>query len=121
MNATTALKSYQTVAEAAGGYEPKQIVLMLLDGVRDSMLSAKAAILDGDEPKRRAGVARALRVIDEGLLPALDFQYPLAEQMALCYEISIVNLLSANASADPRAMDAALIPILELRDAWSQI
>lgn len=102
---------------------PHQLVTMLFEGFTDAVAQARAAMLLGQiEPKGKA-IIRAVRIIDEGLLAALDVESggQLADDLVALYSYITRRLTHANACNDAAALDECVRLIEPLRAAWVAI
>ena len=100
-----------------------QLVSLLYQGVLTSIAAARGAIARGDVLTKCNSIAKAIRIIEEGLLTALDRQAggELASNLEALYDYSLRQLIFANALND----DAKLAEVASLFDtiaqSWDQI
>ncbi|MCW5222384.1 flagellar export chaperone FliS [Verminephrobacter aporrectodeae] len=92
--------------------DPYQQVSLLYAGVLDSIATARGAMARGDVPGKVAAIARALRILEEGLSASLDRVAggELAQNLAALYDYCTHRLILANARND----DAALLQVTHL-------
>lgn len=95
-----------------------QIVSLLFDGMLQSLAAARGAIARGDVLAKCEAIARALRILEEGLATGLDRVDggELAENLAALYDYCTRRLILANAQND----DAILQEIQRLIETVSQ-
>ncbi len=95
-----------------------QIVSLLYDGLLQSLAAARGALARGDVPAKCAAIARALRILEEGLTTGLDRVDggELAENLAALYDYCTRRLILANAQND----DAILQEIQRLIETVAQ-
>ncbi|NMM79098.1 flagellar export chaperone FliS [Acidovorax sp. SRB_24] len=100
-----------------------QLVSLLLQGVISSIAAARGALARGDVVAKCSAVAKALRIIEEGLNTALDRVDggELAENLGALYDYCVHRLIQANARND----DAMLLEVQRLIEpvaqAWGEI
>ncbi|NMM85419.1 flagellar export chaperone FliS [Rhodococcus sp. SRB_17] len=100
-----------------------QLVSLLLQGVISSIATARGALARGDVVAKCNAVAKALRIIEEGLNTALDRVDggELAENLGALYDYCVHRLIQANARND----DAMLLEVQRLIEpvaqAWGEI
>ncbi len=102
---------------------PHQLIGMLLEGFRDSVAQARGAILDGRSDDKTRAIARAIRIVNEGLQGGLDIERggELASNLSALYAFVTVRLTQANQRNDA-AMLAECARLLEpVHDAWRAI
>ena len=124
-HARQALASYRHVSVETGVTEasPHQLIGMLLEGFRDSVAQARGAILDGRSDDKARAIARAIRIVNEGLQGGLDIERggELASNLSALYAFVTVRLTQANQRNDA-AMLAECARLLEpVHDAWRAI
>jgi len=90
------------VQSVVHGASPHQLITMLFDGLTASLHGARGAIERGDIAEKARHTARAVRILQEGLLGALDSARggQVAENLAALYEYCIARLTLANARGD---------------------
>lgn len=112
--------SVQTGVEAAS---PHRLVSMLFDGLLDAIAQARGAIAAGNVELKGSTIARAVRIVDEGLKCALDLHNggSLAADLSDLYGYVIQRLVQANLHSDDAALEECKRLIEPLRDAWLEI
>jgi flagellar protein FliS len=95
-----------------------QIVSLLFDGMLQSLAAARGALARGDVLAKCEAIARALRILEEGLSTGLDRidGGELAENLAALYDYCTRRLILANAKND----DAILQEIQRLIETVAQ-
>ncbi len=95
-----------------------QIVSLLFDGMLQSLAAARGALARGDVLAKCEAIARALRILEEGLSTGLDRidGGELAENLSALYDYCTRRLILANAQND----DAILQEIQRLIETIAQ-
>lgn len=118
-------RAYQHVGIETGvsGASPHQLVAMLFDGVMDSIAQARGAIRDDDIQNKGRSIARAMRIIDEGLHGALNTNAggTLARDLNALYHYITLRLTHANLHSDDAALAECAKLIEPVRSAWRDI
>ena len=118
-------RAYQRVGIETGvsGASPHQLVAMLFDGVHDAIAQARGAIRDGDIQNKGRSIARAMRIIDEGLQGALNTAAggTLARDLNDLYHYITLRLTHANLHSDDAALAECAKLIEPVRSAWREI
>lgn len=121
----TGAKSYASVGLETGvsATDPHGLILMLFDGALLSVMQARQAIARSDAPARSGSIHKAILIIEEGLVVALDDRSgsPLAGHLRSLYQYISTRLLAASLKSDVDALDEAERLLTELRDAWKAI
>ena len=100
-----------------------QLVSLLYEGVLSSIAAARGALARGDVLTKCNSVSKAVRIIEEGLMTALDRDAggELAQNLEALYDYSLRRLLLANAHNDD-AMLAEVAHLFEpIAQGWNQI
>ena len=117
--------TYRQVGVETGvlGASPHQLVSMLFDGVQDSIAQARGAIRAGDIQTKGRAIARAMRIVDEGLHGALNSEGggTLALDLRDLYHYITVRLTHANLNNDDAALAECAKLIEPVRSAWRAI
>ncbi len=108
---TTALQpadQYRHVgtATAVAQANPHQLVMLLFDGALAAVLKARHALACGDTAARGSTIARAMRIIDEGLKASLESRAApaLSANLSALYEHMVARLFQANLRGDDQAL-----------------
>jgi flagellar protein FliS len=110
----------QTGVEAADG---RKLVGMLYDGAIDAIATARGAIARGDLATKGHQIGKAARIVDEGLLGALDLARggELAANLDRLYRYIGRRLIEANLRNDVAALDECARLLAPLREAWKVV
>lgn len=97
-----------------------QIVSLLFDGVLQALAAARGALARGDVPAKCEAIARALRILEEGLSTGLDRVDggELAENLAALYDYCTRRLILANAHNDDATMQEVQRLIETIAQGW---
>lgn len=118
------LAAYQTVAVHGGvaASDPHRLVLMLMDGAIERIMSARGAIENGIPEARSRLLHRAVAILDE-LRASLNMELggALAANMADLYEYSSRQLMRGNLEGRTAPLDEVANLLREIRSAWIQI
>jgi flagellar secretion chaperone FliS len=111
------------IETGVSGASPHQLVSMLFDGVQDSIAQARGAIQARDIATKGRAIARAMRIVDEGLQGALNAQAggTLALDLRDLYQYITVRLTHANLHNDDAALAECARLIEPVRSAWRTI
>ena len=99
---------------------PHQLVLMLFDGVLESISLARGAIAARQIEAKCTAISRGVRIVDEGLKANLNLQQggPLAQDLNALYGYITLRLTHANLTKDVAALEESVRLIEPLRSAW---
>jgi flagellar secretion chaperone FliS len=111
------------VETAAHTATPHQLVLMLFDGFRDAVAQARGAIAAGRVEDKGRAIARALRIVDEGLRAGLNLEGggALAADLRSLYDYLMLRLTHANIHNDTAALEECTRLLEPVRSAWVAI
>jgi flagellar secretion chaperone FliS len=116
---------YQQVGVETGlsGATPHQLVAMLFDGFLEAVAQARGAMRAKDALNKGTAIARAIRIIDEGLRAGLDMRAGgnLARDLDDLYQYVSMRLTMANLRNDEALLDECQRLVRPLRDAWMEI
>lgn len=100
-----------------------QLVSLLFEGVLSAIATARGAMARGDVLAKCNAVARALRILEEGLATGLDTVDggELAANLGALYDYSIRQLATANARNDDALMLHVMQLIEPVAQGWNQI
>lgn len=95
-----------------------QLVSLLFDGVLNAVATARGALARNDIPTKCASIGKAVRIIEEGLLTALDTENGggIAANLQAVYDYALRRLLEANVKND----DAMLVEVAHLIEPIAQ-
>jgi flagellar secretion chaperone FliS len=108
-----------TIADAS----PEQLILMLHDGLLESLHRARLAMAEGRIAEKGEAISKALAILTEGLMPALDQERggDIAGNLASLYEYMITRLMLGNLQNDAAHLDEVSKLVQELKSAWQQL
>ncbi|KQW40427.1 flagellar export chaperone FliS [Rhizobacter sp. Root404] len=102
---------------------PHRLVEMLFEGFFDSCSQARGHIRAGNVEQKCRSLARAARIVDEGLKAPLDLQAggELAKDLRDLYAYVTVRLTHANLQNDEAAVDECQRLMRPIYSAWTAI
>jgi flagellar protein FliS len=105
------------------GSDPHTLVLMLFDGALEAIKHAQGHLAAGRVLEKGQALAKAARIVEEGLKASLDRRAggALAQQLAALYDCATLRLLQANLRNDAKALAEVTKLLGDLRDTWSKI
>jgi flagellar protein FliS len=100
-----------------------QLVSLLFEGVLSSVATARGALARGDVLTKCNSISKAIRIIEEGLITALDREEggDLAENLGALYEYCLHRLILANARNDDALMEEVMRLIEPIAQGWNEI
>lgn len=103
--------------------DPHHLIVMLFDGAEMFIRKARMYILDGNIPEKGRAISKAIDIVNQGLLAALDRERggEIAENLALIYDYIGRLLLQANIHNDLNALKQAEGLLADIGSAWRQI
>ena len=117
--------AYQRVSveTAVSQASPHQLVNLLMEGLLRHVGVARAAMQRGDVAVKGKNITAAVRILDEGLKPALDLTKggDLAANLSGLYGYCLLRLTEANLRNDDAALADVLRVIEPVADGWKQI
>ncbi len=102
---------------------PHQLVNLLLDGLLQSVRMARASLQRGDMSAKGEQIARAVRLIEEGLRMGLDDEQggDIAANLRRLYDYSVRRLTVANFRNDDAVMAEVQSLFETLAEGWRGI
>lgn len=99
------------------------LVSLLFDGVMDAITSARGALVRGDVPLKCNSIAKAIRILDEGLSTALDRDAggELAVNLGDLYSYCLKRLIQANVHNDDAILAEVGRLIEQVALGWNEI
>jgi flagellar protein FliS len=99
------------------------LINMLFEGAGVAIRTAGIHMQAGHTACKGEAISRALDIVNNGLLAALDVERggQLAQRLAALYEYIARRLLSANLDNDKAALDEAGQLLEEIGSAWREI
>lgn len=120
-----AASAYQRVGveTSVSGASPHQLVNLLLEALLRNVATARGALQRGDIAAKGESISKAVRIIDEGLKPALNLAQggELAANLSALYGFCVEQLTKANLTNDATALADVARVIEPLADGWKQI
>ena len=117
--------AYQRVSveTAVSEASPHQLVNMMLEGFLQTVGAARAALGRGDIPAKGRQIMKAVRIIDEGLKPALNLEQggDLAKNLNGLYGYCVLRLTQANLNNDDAALADVARIIQPIAQGWKEI
>jgi flagellar protein FliS len=100
-----------------------QLIAMLFDGAQESIAQARGAVRSRQTDVKGRAIARAVRIVDEGLRSALNMKAggSLAADLHDLYHYITLRLTQANLANDDQALAECADLIEPLRGAWRAI
>ena len=118
-------KAYRRIDVDTGVSEadPHALVLMLFDGALEAIKNAQGHLAAGRIAEKGQSLAKAARIVEEGLKASLDHAAggALAQQLARLYDYATLRLLQANLRNDLNALAEVATLLSDLRSAWAAI
>jgi flagellar protein FliS len=118
-------KAYRRIDVDTGVSEadPHALVLMLFDGALEAIKNAEGHMAAGRIAEKGQALAKAARIVEEGLKASLDRAAGgvLAQQLARLYDYATLRLLQANLRNDRKALAEVTALLSDLRSAWAAI
>jgi flagellar protein FliS len=101
---------------------PLELVVMLYDGLLQSLGEARDAMARKDVGARTIAISRALAILTE-LQGTLNMKEggAIAEELDRLYAFAISRLVDVTTKRDASAIDEIVRVLTPLRDGWSQI
>ena len=102
---------------------PYQVVNMLFENLLKSVAAARAALGHGDIATKCAQITRAVRLIDEGLKPALNLSQggELAANLNGLYSYCTLRLVHANSHNDQNVLAEVIRVVEPVAQGWKQM
>lgn len=102
---------------------PHRLIEMLFEGLMDALAQAKGAMRSGQVEVKGRALARAARIVDEGLRASLDLRDggPLAADLHALYGYLSMRMTAANLRNDEAAIDECQRLVTPLKEAWHAI
>ena len=102
---------------------PHTLVAMLFDGFMEALAVARGAMRERRPEAKGTAIARAVRIVEEGLRAGLDLRAGgrLAQDLNELYGYLTLRLTQANLRSDEQALDECVRLLKPLQDAWLAI
>lgn len=111
------------VESAALSASPHKLIVMLFDGLLMQIRKARLHIENGNLSEKGMAVSRALDILNQGLVAALDRERggDVAANLGNLYDYCARLLLQASVSNDLEKLDEAYNLLDEIAGAWREI
>lgn len=98
-----------------------QLVSLLYQGVLSSVAAARGALARGDVLTKCNSISKAVRILEEGLLTALDREAggELAQNLEAVYDYALRRLIQANAANDDAMLQEVMRLIEPIAQGWN--
>jgi flagellar protein FliS len=105
------------------GATPHQLIVMLFDGVQQSLRAARLHMVEGNIVEKGRAISRALDIVNQGLAAALDYEKggQVAENLGHLYDYVSRLLLMSNLQNDIRSLDTAAGLLEDIGTAWREL
>lgn len=102
---------------------PHQLIMLLFDGAGTAIRAARLHMENGNVAEKGKAVSRALDIVNQGLLAALDREKggEIADNLTLVYDYITRLLLQANLHDDLEKIKEAGRLLDDLGSAWREI
>ena len=102
---------------------PHTLVAMLFDGFMEAIAVARGAMRERRPEAKGVAIARAVRIVEEGLRGGLDLRAggSLARDLDDLYGYLTLRLTQANLRNDEAALDECRRLVMPLQQAWASI
>ena len=111
------------VETAVSQADPHKLVSMLFDRLLQTVAAARSAMQQGNIAFKGENISKAVRIIDEGLKPALNLEQggDIAANLNGLYGYCVLRLSHANLHNDEAALNDVLRVIEPIAQGWKQI
>lgn len=115
--------AYQRIHVETAMHTPDQhqLVSLLFQGILESIATARGALARGDIAAKCKSIDKVMRIIEEGLMTALDKEGggKLAENLEALYDYCLRRLTLANARNDDAMLQEVARLIEPIAQAWN--
>ncbi len=100
-----------------------QIIVLLFDGLLREIARARGALARQDVPGKCEAIARAMRILEEGLITGLDLVDggEIAQNLSALYNYCLHQLVMANAKNDDAMLQEVYALIEQIAQGWKEI
>lgn len=117
--------AYQRVGveTAVSQADPHKLVSLLFERLLQTVTTARSALQQGNIALKGENISRAVRIIDEGLKPALNLEQggDIAANLNGLYGYCVLRLSHANLKNDEAALNDVLRVLEPIAQGWNQI
>ncbi len=106
-------------AQTQTASKPK-LLIMLYDGAIRFVKAGMEGIEEKNHEKANNNLCKAQAIIHE-LISALNFDFPIAQDLLVIYEYVLHCLIEANIKKDMKLTEEVLEHLSELRESWLQV
>jgi flagellar secretion chaperone FliS len=103
--------------------DPHQLIQLLYDGAIAAIIQARHALATNNAEVKSTTIAKALRIVDEGLKASVETgdSPELADNLRGLYDYMVNLLIRANVNNDDALLAEVATLLGELRSAWAEI
>ena len=100
-----------------------QLVNLLLEGLLQAVATARGALTRGDVRAKCSSIAKAVRILEEGLMTSLDLEAggEIAANLEAVYDYALRRLIEANAGNDDAKLQEVARLIEPIALAWKEM
>ncbi len=100
-----------------------QIIVLLFDGLLREIARARGALMRQDVSGKCEAIARAMRILEEGLITGLDMVDggEIAQNLSALYNYCLHQLVMANAKSDDAMLQEVYTLIEQIAQGWKEI
>ncbi len=104
------------------GASPHLLIKMLFDGLVQSLNAARGSLQRGDIEEKGRQIGKAVRILDEGLMAALNPAQggEVAANLGALYDYCLRRLTQANLRNDVAAVEEVVNLICPVAEGWGQ-
>jgi len=122
---TRAASAYQRVGVETSitGADPHQLVVLLFDGLLDSLTKVSGAMSRGDIQEKSRYLNKSIQILQDGLRGVLNEKEggDVAKNLDSLYSYAVFELTKANLSNSPEAVQSVIELIRPVAEAWKAI
>jgi flagellar protein FliS len=102
---------------------PHQLIVLLFEGLQKSLRAARLHMAEGNTAEKGKAISRALDIINQGLVAALDVEKggQVAQNLSAIYDYAARCLLLANLQNDIGKLDEAARLLEDIGSAWREL
>ena len=118
-----AYRTLQVETQITGGASPHRLIAMLYDGFFEALTLGRAAMRNRDIEAKNKHLAKAVRIVEEGLRASLNKVEGgrLARDLDELYGYVAIRVTRANLRNDEAGLDECAKLMQPLREAWASI
>ena len=102
---------------------PHALIQMLFDGLFQCLNAARGAMQREDIEEKGVQIAKAVRILQEGLVMGLDMEKggELAGNLKLVYDFAVKQLTAANLHNDDKKVEEVIALLQPVAQGWKEI